>query len=442
MKTPICDFVNNYIARNAQRFHMPGHKGQNRLGYEKADLTEVDGADSLFSASSIIAESERNAGQLFGAHTFYSTEGASLAIKAMMHLATRHAKANGQTPLVVAGRNAHKAFVSAAALVGFDVEWLFATNGSYLSSVVSAAELEQFLDSLQTKPTAVYLTTPDYLGNMVDLRSIATVCKKRNILLLVDNAHGAYLKFVEPSCHPMDLGADMCCDSAHKTLPCLTGGAYLHIAKSAPSEFCDQAKSALALFGSTSPSYLILQSLDQVNAYLADGYAQKLATYLQKIDIFKQALLCNGWTLCGNEGLKVTLDAKKYGYTGDELAQLLDARGIVCEFHDPDYLVLMLTPDNGDLVPLQEALLSIAQRTQHPATTPAITRPQKAMSIREATLAPCKMVDVSQACGMVLADLSVGCPPAVPILVCGEKIDDQAIQRFRYYGVDKVCVVK
>ena len=439
MKTPLCDFGNNYIARNAQRFHMPGHKGQNRLGYEKADLTEVDGADSLFSASSIIAESERNASQLFGAHTFYSTEGASLAIKAMMHLATRHAKANGQTPLVVAGRNAHKAVVSAAALVGFDVEWLFATNGSYLSSVVSAAELEH---CLQTKPTAVYLTTPDYLGNMVDLKSIATVCKKRNILLLVDNAHGAYLKFVEPSCHPMDLGADMCCDSAHKTLPCLTGGAYLHVSKSAPSEFCDQAKSALALFGSTSPSYLILQSLDQVNAYLADGYAQKLATYLQKIDTFKQVLLCHGWTLCGNEGLKVTLDAKKYGYTGDELAQLLDARGIVCEFHDPDYLVLMLTPDNGDLALLQEALLSIAQRTQHPATTPAITRPQRAMSIREATLAPCKMVDVSQACGMVLADLSVGCPPAVPILVCGEKIDDPAIQRFHYYGVDKVCVVK
>ena len=110
MKTPICDFVQNYINSNAQRFHMPGHKGQSHLGVERGDLTEIDGADSLYLANGIIAQSEQNAGQLFGAHTFYSTEGASLAIKAMLHLATRYARTKGIKPVIVAGRNAHKAF--------------------------------------------------------------------------------------------------------------------------------------------------------------------------------------------------------------------------------------------------------------------------------------------------------------------------------------------
>ena len=127
MKTPICDFVQKYQQSGAERLHMPGHKGQSYLGYEPFDLTEIDGADSLFSANGIIAESEQNASTLFGAHTFYSTEGSSLAIKAMLLLVARHAKSKGQKPLVLAGRNAHKAFVSGVALVDVDVEWIFTT---------------------------------------------------------------------------------------------------------------------------------------------------------------------------------------------------------------------------------------------------------------------------------------------------------------------------
>lgn len=442
MNTPICDFVQNYINSNTQRFHMPGHKGQRHIGVEKGDLTEIDGADSLYLANGIIAQSEQNAGHLFGAHTFYSTEGASLAIKAMLHLATRYARAKGVKPIIVAGRNAHKAFVSGAALVGFDVEWLYPTKGSYLSCDISAEGLANFLDGMPVKPVAVYLTTPDYLGNMVDVASISKVCKQRDVLLLVDNAHGAYLKFLMPSLHPMDLGADMCCDSAHKTLPCLTGGAYLHVSNNAPTEFCEGAKNALALFGSTSPSYLILQSLDKLNAYLDADYTTKLARFVKKVDILKQQLISHGYTLCGNERLKITIATKPFGYTGDQLASELNKSGIVCEFHDPDYVVFMLTPDNGNLSKLKDALLSVVQREKISTLVPSVSCPKRAMTIRDATLSPCKVVDVSNALGLVLADLSVGCPPAVPIVVCGEVVDEMAIAQFQYYGVTKVCVVK
>ena len=112
---------------------------------------------------------------------------------------------------------------------------------------------------------------------------LADICHEHGVLLLVDNAHGAYLKFLTPSRHPLDLGADLCCDSAHKTLPTLTGCAYLHVSKSAPRELADYGKEALRLFGSTSPSYLMLASLDN------DNYTVTVENYdddiLDNIDI-------------------------------------------------------------------------------------------------------------------------------------------------------------
>jgi arginine/lysine/ornithine decarboxylase len=132
-------------------------------------------------------------------------------------------------------------------------------------------------------------------------------------LLLIDNAHGAYLEFLQNSMHPIKLGADICCDSAHKTLPVLTGGAYLHT-----KVFSDKAKSALALFGSTSPSYLILQSLDAANKYISDGYKEKLTDFVKTVDTLKETLVENGYVLCGNEPLKITIKAKEYGYSFNE----------------------------------------------------------------------------------------------------------------------------
>ena len=122
-------------------------------------------------------------------------------------------------------------------------------------------------------PFGVYVTSPDYLGGMQDIRALSAVCDTFGMPLLVDNAHGAYLRFLpgEPL-HPIALGAAMCCDSAHKTLPVVTGGAYLHLGENAPVQEEAAVRGALALFGSTSPSYLILQSLDACNRQLTESY--------------------------------------------------------------------------------------------------------------------------------------------------------------------------
>ena len=293
-------------------------------------------------------------------------------------------------------------------------------------------------------PTAVYLTSPDYLGNTVDLAEISRVCKKFGVLLLVDNAHGAYLKFLPESHHPIDLGADMCCDSAHKTLPVLTGGAYLHVSKNAPAMFAARAKDALALFGSTSPSYLILQSLDLANGYIADGYREKLAGFIDYVNTCREKLGAHGYTLCGDEPLKLTVSTKPYGYDGCDFASALEERGIICEFADNDYCVLMLTPEIGaqGIDRLTEAMLSLPKLDEISTKPPKFHFADRVMSAREAVFSPSEVIRASESAGRILANATVGCPPAVPIVMCGERIDEAAVRAFEYYGIDTVTVVK
>ena len=444
MNTPICDFVRGYAASGISRLHMPGHKGASVLGMEHLDITEIAGADSLYEAEGIIAESERNAGELFGAHTFYSTEGSSQCIRAMLYLALLHARGQGITrPKIAAGRNAHKTFLSAAALLDLDVAWLYPeAESSYLSCAVTAEDVARCLEA--EHPTAVYLTGPDYLGNTVDIAAIAEVCHRHGALLLVDNAHGAYLKFLSPSRHPMDLGADMCCDSAHKTLPVLTGGAYLHISHAAPAMLAEEAKRALAMFGSTSPSYLILQSLDAANRVLAEGYGEALAVLSARVAACRARLEAHGYACVGDEPIKLTLCPKSYGYTGADLAQYLRGQGIECEFADPDYLVLMFTPatTEADIARLTDALLSLPRREAIAEMPPAMGRPARVMSVREAAFSPCETVPAAESVGRVLAVATVGCPPAVPIVVSGERIDERTAAQFAYYGIERCVVVK
>lgn len=445
MNTPICDFARKYAESEKVRLHMPGHKGRNLIGIESVDITEFSGADSLYEADGIIKESEDNASSLFGCRTFYSTEGSSHCIRAMLYLAVLYAKIKGRKPLVLAGRNAHRAFISAAALLDFDVEWIYpSADESYLTCKIDSGVLDKTLNSMPEKPVALYITNPDYLGNCIDIRSISFVCRKHGVILIVDNAHGAYLRFLSESRHPIDLGADICCDSAHKTLPVLTGGAYLHISDNAPGFFSEYAKNALALFGSTSPSYVIMQSLDAANKYIADGYSEKLEEFIEKVSELKKELVSYGYSFIGDEPLKLTFDIKKYGYTGYEFSQILLDNKIVPEFSDPDYLVLMLTPENvvTDLKILRDTLLSVYKKEEITVRPPRFVKAKKVVSIREASFSAWEKIPVLQSVGRILAVSDVGCPPAVPIAVSGEKIDEHAVSCFEYYGTEYCKVIK
>ncbi len=437
MNTPIFDFIRKYADSNTLRFHVPGHKGAEILGCERLDITEMSGADSLYEAEGIIRQSEDNASFLFGCNTFYSTEGSSHCIRAMVYLASLIAKEEGRKPVIAAGRNAHKSFLSAVALTDTDVRWIYSRDDNYLSCPVTAEDVL----SLDSDVTAVYITSPDYLGNRVDIKSVAKACRERNILLMVDNAHGAYLRFLPKSEHPMDMGADMCCDSAHKTLPVLTGGAYLHIKDDNLASF---GKRALSVFGSTSPSYLIMASLDKVNETLDGDYRERLSHTVNKINECKKALTENGYSLMGNEPLKITIETKKYGYTGNAFADILREKGIEVEFSDPDYVVMMLTTETTDnaIDYLSKTFENIEKREKITLAPPPIPHGEMRASVREAMLSPCETVSLEDAEGRILADAGVGCPPAVPVAVCGEVITREAIACFRYYGIETINVMR
>lgn len=444
METPICDFLEHYQSSGVTRFHMPGHKGHAFLGCEPWDLTEVSGADSLYEAEGIIARSEEHATELFGSgKTVYSTEGSSQCIRAMLYLALTN-RPEGTAPVIVAARNVHKAFVYAAALLDFEVVWLWPEGESHslCGCPISAESLEQTLKAMPAPPAAVYLTSPDYLGGIADIAGLSEVCHRYGTILAVDNAHGAYLHFLNPSQHPLDLGADICCDSAHKTLPVLTGGAYLHLSQNAPVAMRENAKAAMALFGSTSPSYLILASLDRCNRYLSDGYQSRLKETVDSIQTVRNTLTKNGWQLSPSDPLRITICACA-DQTGGDLADILRKNRMECEYADPESLVLMLTPEN-QASELDHLVSVLGKNTAglYSAQALPLAKGEQQVSIREALFAPHEVISTKDALGRICGAPTVACPPAIPIAVSGERIGHAAMELFAHYRIKTVDVLK
>lgn len=470
MDTPIIDFVREYQKREGTRFHMPGHKGHVFFGWEPFDITEIPGADVLHQGRGIIWESERNAAGLFGTGgTLYSTEGSSLCIKAMlaalcMERGSRDRESRGNRgqdrgdwenggrkagrPWLLAARNVHRSMVDACALLDLDVEFLWGEGSEGLcSQVISGEQLEKALRRGGEEPLAVYVTSPDYLGQMADIGTLSRICHREGVPLVVDNAHGAYLHFLQKKCHPMDLGAAMCCDSAHKTLPALTGAAYLHMHPEYGRRFLPYARQAMMLFGSTSPSYLTLQSLDYCNAYLAADYERRLEETVERSGEWKRMFAEAGGRVLPSEPLKIVLDTASLGYRGSEIGAELRGYGVECEYEDQAFVVLMLTPENADRD--WERLREWGRNTRMlrhprqriPSAGGERLQSRRVMSICQAAFAKSEMVPADQAAGRICAVQTVSCPPAVPIAICGEEITPAMVSEFKKFGVKEVSVV-
>ena len=442
MNTPIYDFVQNYIKSNTARLHMPGHKGVSFLGPEAFDITEIRGADELYAPTGIIRESEENATHLFGtSKTVYSAGGSSQSINAMLYLAYLRADKT-KRPFVLAGRNAHKSFIYALAKLDSDVEWLYPeTSDSICSCVITAQILEKKLNEFSNKPFAIYITSPDYLGGMSDIKSLSEVCKKHDIPLLVDNAHGSYLKFCPHDIHPISLGADMCCDSAHKTLPVLTGGGYLHIAKDDKYNFSQDAINAMAIFGSTSPSYLILQSLDLCNRYIHGNIKEDLSVCIQKCNKIKKYMDEISIPNISSEPLKITADFRGINLDSECIFSEI---GIEYEYFDGDFAVFMVTPQNSDndFSKLKKLSETIGKVKKTNVTDIHFPETERVLTIREAVFTENEEINAEDALNRICASPTVSCPPAIPIAVSGERITTKHIELFNKYKIKKILVVK
>ena len=434
--------VQEYLNQERARFHIPGHKGNSGPGLEW-DITEVEGCDSLYNPQGPILALEKQLAKLYGARrTLLSAGGGTLCVQAMLALACRP----GQK--LVASRGLHSSAVNTMALLDLEPVWIYPDDsaGPWFAGRYTPQAVEEALKACPDA-AAVYITSPDYFGVISDIQGISQVCKARGVPLLVDNAHGSHLKFMPDDLklsHPIDCGASICCDSMHKTLPAMTGGALLHIAD---ERYLADAKERMALFGSTSPSYPILLSCEEAASYAACGQAKRDYRWATEA-VFRIGDRLRAMGMAMPEGVcdpaRLSVAFGSQGWTGQQVGEYLRQRKVEPEYVSQTACVLMAGGYNrlGDLVRLQNAVREIPQGKPTPPPSMEMPRLERACSIREAVFAPGKSVTVRRAAGRVVAQVVVPCPPGVPVVMPGERLDKEAAALLAARGIQRIRVME
>lgn len=427
MPAPLYDALERHKNLGRASFHTPGHKNNPKAlpaDLYLLDFTELPDTDSLFDASGPILEAEELAAELFGtARTCFSAGGCTLCIQAMLRLA---APEGGR---VLCSRVIHRGAVNAMALLGLEPVW--AMPGEILKALEGNPDVK-----------AVYVTSPDYYGRLLDIASIAAACKAKNIPLLVDSAHGAHLLFTEPKLHPLALGASMTADSAHKTLGVLTGGAWLNIGD---VHYAREAKHAMALFGSTSPSYPVMASLDWAREWLQTHPGafiplQRRVAEIREIADNRGIALPEG--PC--DPTRITLDTASIGLQGTRAAELFRAAGVEPEYADARFLVLIATPFNmpEDFHRAGKAIENLPIDEPIPLGPALPQLPPVGAGLREAVFAASETIDLEKSVGRIAAEAACPCPPGVPVVMPGERITEEAAEFLRGYGFFLMKVLK
>ncbi len=429
-----------YIAAGLSRFHTPGHSGKaaalSTLGSVLPyDVTEVGRFDSLYTADGVLRElEERAAGIFWVGQSFLSAGGCTLAIQTMLAL---YVPMGGK---VAMGRNAHRSALSTAALLDLHPVWLYPEPGG----VVSPAAVSEAL-AAHPDLAAVYLTSPNYYGQLCDIAAIAGICHAAGVPLLVDNAHGSHLGFLPEDLHPVHLGADCAADSVHKTLPVLTGGALLQCRT--PRDPA-QVKAAMNLFGSTSPSYLILSSIEQALDWLERQGREAFARLESRVAALRG--LAAEMTLltplsAGCDPVRLTLSSRGTDVTGEQVAARFAAAGAMAEFADRTHTVFILTPfhEEGDFATLEKGLAACRDLRACPADSLSLPQPAPPVcSVRQAVFAPSLRLPVEETLGRIAAEVACPCPPGIPVLIPGEEIGPAALRLLQAGGITSLQVMR
>jgi arginine decarboxylase len=446
---PLYEALKKYKSQNLSHFHTPGHKATNSSPFYDVfgdalafDVTELPQTDSLYDAESVIFQAESAAASHFGVkHTLFSAGGATLCIQAMMRLTQKRGNK------LICARNVHRTAINAMALLGINPIWVYPTQfeNSTLPGYISVQDIEEKL-ATNSDVSAVFITSPDYYGVISDIKGISNACNKYDVPLLVDNAHGSHLFYCEGGAlHPIKLGASMTCDSAHKTLPVLTGGAFLQINSEKFSYRA--AKDAMSLFGSTSPSYLIMLSLDIARAWLEQNGNTAYNELCNKVANLKQLCIKTGFKFPSQavfDPARLTLDFNSIGYSGEQAEAMLFEFGITSEMHDNCYVVILPSPFNKkvDFERLENFIKSIKIKQPIKNERAIFSNQQSVMTIKEAVFAPNEIVSIDKSVSRIAAECRIPCPPGVPLIMPGELINNETTYNLKNYGVFNIKVVK
>ena len=420
-------FLRSNMVNDRHRFCMPGHSGNSFLNdiiSAKNDITEMFGADNLYFSNGIIKSVEDKISRLYGCRSYVCAGGTTLSIQAVVWL-LKHKK-------FVAFRGAHISFYNVCAVLGIDPILIGTTR------TVSVSEIEEGLLKAG-KGSVLFITSPNYYGEVLDIVGIKNICKKNEAVLVVDGAHGAHLNFTNDMKHPIRLGADICCDSFHKTLPALTGAAVIHVNNEQFNK--NVVKASLAIFGSTSPSYIILDSLGLCADWLAEfGFKSFKKLENIKNDIIKNSKL----KFLKTDPAKLTLCCSNIKIGAFEVVKILREHNIEPEFYNAEYICFILTPflSEASFFALKEALKKLEQFL-FCGTKKIYEKMEyvKVLSFKEALYCEKQLVVVEKAKGRVCGNPIFSEIPGVPLLAYGEKITEKVVEKLKERKTEKIDVI-
>lgn len=491
-----------YTESDAYPFHMPGHKRQEIPdGMQRdfsdpygIDITEIDGFDNLHHAEGILKDAMDEAAAVYGAdRSWYLVNGSTCGILSAVFAVTE----NGGR--ILTARNCHKAVYHAIYLNRLRAEYLypeeiveFGINGGIrVEDVRKALEKDAMrcagksgdMRGKRTKIQAVLITSPTYEGVVSDIRAIADVAHEYGIPLIVDEAHGAHLEYAD-RCHSfpksaLECGADIVIQSLHKTLPCFTQTAILHIKGDRVDQ--DRVARYLSMFQTSSPSYLFMAGIQRCIRYMdstgRDGmirYEERLKWFmeqmkgLQVLEVLTRDICGKYRAVAGWDPSKIVVSTMRAkDFHGEELAEMLRKNyHLEMEMTAPEYVIAMtsvLDTDEGferltkALLEIDEELLKAEEKRRKTVSETGdqkentvreraeknckasetlqsrILRPNETMSICEAMDANTGRTALQNTVGKVSAEFIYLYPPGIPIIAPGEVFTREIVEMIEAY---------
>ena len=479
----LIDRLKEYGESDFYAFHMPGHKRQEELGITlfpnpfSVDITEIDGFDNLHHPEGILKESMERAAAVYGVdRTYYLVNGSTCGILAAISSAVSDGKK------LLMARNSHKSAYHAAMLNRMEIEYIYPEiiEESGIQGGIEPGELRRILEAdKENRIGAVFLTSPTYEGIVSDIKSLAEIAHERGVPLIVDEAHGAHFAFYEGEGEnrqtgrlfprsALQCGADLVIQSVHKTLPSLTQTAVLHLKEGITDR--ERLEFYLRIYQSSSPSYVMMASIDNCIEYMAGEGRKRLEQLGRRLEHWMED--AKQWSclrvlddhVLGENGafdrdisklvVGISPQAEKAGINGTALAEAVRRR-----FHlEPEmccdrYVLYMtsLMDSEESLFKLSAALTKIDEeiagalcmgRNEGTEGTSEETEKYsgkqgtltwtrnvpRRISMAEAGSQKGRRIRLEDACGCISRGFLTVYPPGVPAVVPGEMISQETAE--------------
>jgi lysine decarboxylase len=460
---PIYNAIKKYVSLNPIPFHTPGHKLGKGIPDEVLtnlpfmDITEIPGTDNLHFPEGIIKEAQILAAEAFGADsTFFLVNGSTSGIHAMIMAMCRPGDQ------LIVSRDCHRSVITGMMLAGVRPIYIKPEYNQDFK-IPTVIKPEKIDEALASNPNAVgvLITRPSYYGVCSDIKRIAEIVHKYGKILAIDEAHGTHLKFSEnlPVC-ALDGGADICVQSAHKTIPALTQGSYLHVKNDRID--IDRLREILRMLQTSSPSYIIMTMLDIARDIMNKCGRECFSEILDNINIIQSQTNIEKLRWLSSDDIvdgdkdptRVVINVEKLGLTGYEAGKILREKyNIYIEMSDMSNIVLIITiadqyENYENFKRLQLGLEGLSKYSEYLTQNKTFSQhivyqsniSMQAIELKDVLNSKATNIKLFDAEGRVSKDMITPYPPGIPLICPGEVITREAIEYISELIIKGCCV--